>query len=160
MADEMVMEPRRKHARLAQQADLTPVVSLKTIFSLAKVTQKCFSEGEAIYNAGHIVCCGVREATQDVIGIEALCLQTSGLKKPPHRVNVDVHNGTGAVKVCNIAATFVTLSACSFFIIFVNRAENVAGTCWRSLRLLPRCKFRVIAVRSKGTWERTPAANA
>lgn len=99
MAGREVMEATRKRARLENQAAYEPLVSLSAILDLAKETQRCVVEGEAAFNAGHIICCGVRETTSAAVQVESLCLQTSAIKGPPHRINVQVCNATGAVNV-------------------------------------------------------------
>lgn len=81
----------RKRARLEEKADPGPLVSLQTIFSLADETRRCFVEGEAVYNASHTVFCGIREATDDMLSIEGLCLQPNGVTSQPHCVNVCWH---------------------------------------------------------------------
>ncbi|XP_072142332.1 uncharacterized protein [Dermacentor andersoni] len=100
MAEIEVMEPTRKRTRLQVQAAHGPLVSLSAILDLAKETQRCVSvEGEAVFNAGHIICCGIRATTSAAVEVESLCLQTSAVRGPPHTIKVQVCNETGAVKV-------------------------------------------------------------
>ncbi|XP_075540038.1 uncharacterized protein LOC142574935 [Dermacentor variabilis] len=98
MAGIEVMEPTRKRARLQVQAAHGPLVSLSAILDLAKETQRCVVEGEAAFNAGHIICCGIRATTSAAVEVESLCLQTSAVRGPPHTIKVQVCNETGAVK--------------------------------------------------------------
>ncbi|KAL1467594.1 hypothetical protein MTO96_042055 [Rhipicephalus appendiculatus] len=98
MVGREVMEATRKRARLENQAAYGPLVSLSAILDLAKETQRCVVEGEGAFNAGHIICCGIRETTSEAVQVESLCLQTSAIKGPPHTIKVQVCNTTGAVK--------------------------------------------------------------
>ncbi|KAH6932554.1 hypothetical protein HPB50_027431 [Hyalomma asiaticum] len=98
MAAETVITQSRKRVRLEQQSTSGPLVSLQAILSLANETQRCVNEGEATFNAGHVVCCGIKSSTDTEVSVESLCLQTSAIKGPPHCVNVTVRQDTGSVK--------------------------------------------------------------
>lgn len=50
-----MMGAPRKRAHLEERAASEPLVSLEAIFRLGKETQRCVVEGEATFNAGHIV---------------------------------------------------------------------------------------------------------
>ncbi|KAH6943280.1 hypothetical protein HPB50_018409 [Hyalomma asiaticum] len=90
MEEPTMMGAPRKRARLEERAASEPLVSLEAIFRLGKETQRCVVEGEATFNAGHIVCCGITQCTDTVVRVQAFCLQTSALKGPPHTVKIDV----------------------------------------------------------------------
>ncbi|KAH6939606.1 hypothetical protein HPB50_019946 [Hyalomma asiaticum] len=102
MAAETVITQSRKRVRLEQQSTSGPLVSLQAILSLANETQRCVNEGEATFNAGHVVCCGIKSSTDTEVSVESLCLQTSAIKGPPHCVNVTVRQDTGSVKFAGL----------------------------------------------------------
>lgn len=89
----------RKRARLEQQSSSSPLVSLQTILSIAEETQRRLNEGEASFNAGHIICSGIKSTTDTEVNVKSLCLQTNPIKGPPHCVSVAVCEDTGSVKV-------------------------------------------------------------
>lgn len=143
-----MMEATRKRARLEEKAAAGPLVSLQTIFSLANETRRCFVEGEAIYNASHIVFCGIREATDDMVSIEALCLQSSGVTSQPHCVKV--HVGTaGTIKVCTLPPMLVKLFA-HFLRMLIKRKQSASGTRNRAPRFVVAACATVSSAKDAG----------
>ncbi|XP_075536681.1 uncharacterized protein LOC142571884 [Dermacentor variabilis] len=47
---------------------------------------RCLVEGEEVLNAGHIVCCGLKECTVSSYTVQGLCLQTSQVRQKPHEL--------------------------------------------------------------------------
>jgi hypothetical protein len=56
-------------------------------------------EGEAVLNAGHIVCCGVVSRDENNVTIFALCLQTSALQSDPHELNGKINIGSSEKRI-------------------------------------------------------------
>ncbi|KAH7933118.1 hypothetical protein HPB49_008398 [Dermacentor silvarum] len=46
-------------------------------------TQRCVNEGEAAFNADHIICCGIKSLTDTKVSVKSLCLQTIAIKGRP-----------------------------------------------------------------------------
>ncbi|KAK4886856.1 hypothetical protein RN001_003127 [Aquatica leii] len=44
-------------------------------------------EGKEVLNAGHVILCGTTHRSEDTINVYALCLQTSALQSPPHKID-------------------------------------------------------------------------
>ncbi|XP_077498960.1 uncharacterized protein LOC144110029 [Amblyomma americanum] len=86
-------------SRAAKRVRLCCFVAECCFVALTKETRRCVIEGESTFNAGLIVCCGIKKVTDTVVNVESLCLQTSAMKGPPHCVNVAVCKDTGSVKV-------------------------------------------------------------
>uniref|UniRef100_A0ABD2WU95 SWIM-type domain-containing protein n=1 Tax=Trichogramma kaykai TaxID=54128 RepID=A0ABD2WU95_9HYME len=65
--------------------------------------QRKYIEGERIFQAGHVILCGIKENTESGgVKVTALCLQTSHLKDKPHEVNVEIdEHGTILNCHCN-----------------------------------------------------------
>lgn len=47
---------------------------------------RCLIEGEEVLNAGHIICCGLKESTASSYTVQGLCLQTSQVRRQPHEL--------------------------------------------------------------------------
>nr|XP_054920609.1 uncharacterized protein LOC126518183 [Dermacentor andersoni] len=47
---------------------------------------RCLVEGEEVLNAGHIVCCGLKQCTVSSYTVQVLCLQTSQVRQKPHEL--------------------------------------------------------------------------
>ncbi|KAH6926655.1 hypothetical protein HPB50_020879 [Hyalomma asiaticum] len=126
MAAETVITQSRKRVRLEQQSTSGPLVSLQAILSLANETQRCVNEGEATFNAGHVVCCGIKSSTDTEVSVESLCLQTSAIKGPPHCVNVTVRQDTGSVKGTCTCKAGLSGKCKHFFatLIYLNRTSK------------------------------------
>ncbi|XP_077548361.1 uncharacterized protein LOC144161593 [Haemaphysalis longicornis] len=58
---------------------------------------RCYTEGEAVLDAGHLVCCGVKCQEASSVTVQGLCLQTSALKRKPHELEF-VYGNDGSLK--------------------------------------------------------------
>ena len=65
--------------------------------------KRCWKEGEAVLNAGHILMCGIKSKTDEKLSILALCAQTSSLRGKPHEVLLELSANSFAV-VCSCKA--------------------------------------------------------
>ena len=45
-------------------------------------------EGEAVFNAGHILECGVKSKAEDYVEVSGFCAQSSSLRDKPHEVKI------------------------------------------------------------------------
>ena len=69
-------------------------------------SRRCLKEGEAIVQSKHIIYCGLTgeengtvTGTSDVIGVLALCLQTSKMSGAPHQIQVCLDAKAGNTKI-------------------------------------------------------------
>ncbi|KAK4882480.1 hypothetical protein RN001_005799 [Aquatica leii] len=65
-----------------------PEVTLCDILEYVEGGSRCIKEGEAVFNAGHIIMCGINnQKKEEIIG---LCVQTSNLKVHPHTIKINL----------------------------------------------------------------------
>ena len=55
-------------------------ISYGDIFEYVGDKKRCLKEGEAVFNAGHILACGVKKHTEEVVEVGAFCAQSSSLR--------------------------------------------------------------------------------
>ncbi|CAN7939353.1 unnamed protein product, partial [Ixodes hexagonus] len=81
-----------------------PVSSIYKYVNPAFDTSRCRTEGEAVYDAGHVIECAVETVRGDRIYLSARVLQTSGLTSPPHNVAVVIEQKEVAEARCSCKA--------------------------------------------------------
>lgn len=62
------------------------VIGMGDIFDYVGEKKRCLKEGEAVMNAGHILTCGIKQATAEKVDISAFCAQSSHLRDKPHEL--------------------------------------------------------------------------
>nr|XP_015840320.1 PREDICTED: uncharacterized protein LOC107399131 [Tribolium castaneum] len=85
-------------------------LNLGTVFTYLNASpgSRCFVEGKAVLNAGHLISCGMikEEELQESVKkwkIKAYCLQSSAIKSDRHQIlGLLVANGTNSVNVDQI----------------------------------------------------------
>lgn len=65
---------------------------------------RCIVEGEAVLNAGHLLCCGISAHSASSLTIQALCVQTSSPKQKPHELRCVVFQDGKVEALCSCKA--------------------------------------------------------
>ncbi|XP_077548731.1 uncharacterized protein LOC144162114 [Haemaphysalis longicornis] len=69
-------------------------------------TSRLLTEGEAVFEAKHVVVCSVKERGAKDVTLAALVLQSSGLNKDPHELQVTIEGRDVAAASCTCKAGF------------------------------------------------------
>ncbi|XP_077547751.1 uncharacterized protein LOC144159998 [Haemaphysalis longicornis] len=67
-------------------------------------TSRLLTEGEAVFEAKHVVVCSVKERGAKDVTLAALVLQSSGLNKDPHELQVTIEGRDVAAASCTCKA--------------------------------------------------------
>lgn len=67
---------------------------------------RLLKEGEAVYEAKHVIVCSVKERTDEETTLAALVLQTSALTKDPHELEVVISGREVGAASCSCKAGY------------------------------------------------------
>ena len=97
-------------------------VSYGDIFEYVGDKKRCLKEGEAVFNAGHVLACGVKSKSEDIIELSAFCAQSSSLRDKPHELNVVIRKEGFKVSCSCKAGMSEMCKHCVAVLIYLNRS--------------------------------------
>ncbi|XP_077551533.1 uncharacterized protein LOC144165279, partial [Haemaphysalis longicornis] len=81
-----------------------PFSGVLTFINKTFENSRLLKEGEAVYEAKHVVVCSVKERTDEETTLAALVLQTSALTKDPHELEVVISGREVGAASCSCKA--------------------------------------------------------
>ncbi|KAH6923547.1 hypothetical protein HPB50_002169 [Hyalomma asiaticum] len=70
----------------AEELSLSDIVSHIGAVDTVDTRLRSLTEGEAVLQARHIICCGVKTCTETLLTVQGLCVQTSHVQNKPHEL--------------------------------------------------------------------------
>lgn len=67
-----------------------PLSAINRFIEQSFTTSRLLVEGEAVYEAKHVVACNVKDKKECTVTFAGLVLQTSAVNKDPHEIEVTV----------------------------------------------------------------------
>lgn len=96
-------------------------ISYGDIYEYVGEKKRCLEEGELVFKAGHVLACGVKTKTEEVVELRAFCAQSSSLRDKPHEIKILVRkNGFKVMCSCK-AGNSEMCKHCVAALIYLNR---------------------------------------